>query len=206
MIESWLSPGSYRVRQLEKIAKKTDFSFTTKDEFGVINLLKDFRLFQIGGSKRIVNILRDKTNLQEADFRVFDYQYTISDGDNALNFPQTVFFGKSKNLALPSFSLKSPQFFHKMGNYMDFEDIDEEEPPLFSQQDWLEGGKNWTIRESMSEELVRFFTTEPDWNVEGLNYFMIFYKRNKVLKTTEILDFFEKGKQIMDMFARPQKK
>jgi len=58
----------------------------------------------------------------------------------------------------------------------------------------------------MGEELLHFFTTEPNWNVERLNYFMIFYKRNKVLKTTEILDFLKQGKTIMELFFQAIKK
>ncbi len=57
----------------------------------------------------------------------------------------------------------------------------------------------------MSVEMLQFFTTEQDWNVEGLNYFMIFYKKDKVLPTTEILDFYQKGRDLMNMFSIPQK-
>lgn len=203
MVESWLLPGSYRVLQLEKIAKKTPFSFTPKDEFGVLNLLKDFRLFQLGGEKRIVNILRDKAALHESDFQVFDYQYTISHGDSSLNYPQTVFFAQSKKLALPPFSIRPPHFFNTTENYLNFGDINEEAAPLFSDQFMGQGATRGQLYKNLSAEMQHFFTTEKDWNVEGLNYYMIFYKKKKVLHTTEILDFYKRGRAIMDMFSKP---
>ncbi|MFK7980719.1 MAG: hypothetical protein AB8G86_12110 [Saprospiraceae bacterium] len=204
-VESWLLPGSYRVIQLEKIAKKTSFSFTPKDEFGILNLLKDFRLFQLGGAKSIVNILRDNAALDESDFQVFDYQYTISDGENALNYPQTVFFAQSKKLALPPFSIRPPHFFNHTANYLNFGDINEEASPLFSDQFMGGGETRRQLHKNLSAEMLHFFTTEKDWNVEGFNYYMIFYKKNKVLPTTEILDFLEKGKQLVEMFSRTKR-
>lgn len=203
MLESWLLPDSYRVIQLEKIAKTTQFSFTTKDEFGLINLLKDFQFIKKGTGEKIVNILRDKTTLYESDFYVFDCQYTISDGDNALNFPQTVFFAQSKQLALPPFSIRPAHFLNRINNYLGVEDIYPEAFPPFSEQYWLNGEER-KIHESMSDELLHFFTTEKDWNVEGLNYFMIFYKKNRILPTTEILDFYQKGRGLMELFSNPQ--
>ena len=77
MLERWFGKKSHRIEELEKIAKDLGLSFLPKDEFGLINLLKDFKLFRRGGRKRIINILGEKDYLLEADFRIFDYRYTI---------------------------------------------------------------------------------------------------------------------------------
>lgn len=202
MLENWLRPGSYRVKQLEKIAKNSSLSFSPIDEFGLINLLKDFRLFQKGGRKRIGNILNEKTELHESDFRIFDYQYTVSSGKHSRTFKQTVFFVQSKQLALPQFYMQPEHFFNKVGNYLGIEDIDFVEFPQFSDQYWLKGKDEWQIRQSMNDDLLHFFSIEQDWSLEGLNYYMIFYQKNKILPTTEILDFYKKGKHIVDMFSK----
>lgn len=205
MKKRWKGSVSYRNIQLEKIAKTTQFSFTAKDEFGLINLLKDFRLFEKGVEKRVVNILRDKTHLYESDFQIFDYHYSIPNDEYAQHFSQTVFFAQSKKLVLPSFSIRSDRFFNRINNYLGIEDIKSEAFPPFVEPYWRTGEKEQEIKESMSAEMLQFFTTEQNWNVEGLNYFMIFYKKNKILPTTEILDFYKKGRDIMVMLSKPQK-
>jgi len=63
----------YRDIQFEKIAKKHHFSYSYNDEFGLINLLRDFRLFSKLSSKKITNILGEKSELQESKFYIFIY-------------------------------------------------------------------------------------------------------------------------------------
>ncbi len=97
MKKRWTGNGAYRKIQLEKIANTTQFSYTSEDEFGLINLLKDFRLFKKGIRKTIVNMVRDKTASYESDFYVFDYHYKIYHDEDVLNFSQTVFLHNRKN-------------------------------------------------------------------------------------------------------------
>ncbi len=202
MLESWFGSKSHRTEQLEKIAKELGLSFTPKDEFGLINLLKDFKLFRRGGRKRITNILGEKDDLLEVDFRIFDYRYTISTGKSSRTFRQTVFFVQSKKLALPQFYMQPERFFHKIGNYFGMEDIDFEAFPQFSDQYWLKGKEEAAIRGSMNEDLLHFFTIEKYWSLEGLNYYLIFYSKNKTLYGDELKMLYEKGKQIVELFLK----
>jgi len=201
MLKSWFNKKSHRVEQVEKIAKHLGLSFTPKDEFGLINLLKDFKLFRRGGRKRITNIMGEKSDLLEADFSVFDYRYTISTGKSSRTFRQTVFFVQSKQLGLPQFYMKPEHFFHKIGNYLGIEDIDFEAFPQFSDQYWLKGKDEAAIRESMKEEILRFFTIEKYWNLEAINYYLIFYSKNRLFFGEQLEMLYEKGKQIVEMFS-----
>lgn len=201
MLENWFNGRKNRAEQLERIAKDLGLSFTPKDEFGLINLLKDFKLFSRGGRKRITNILGEKQDSLEADFRIFDYRYTISTGKSSRTFRQTVFFVQSKKLALPQFYMKPELFFHKIGNYLGIEDIDFEEFPQFSDQYWLKGKDEAAIRRSMKEEVLHFFTIEKYWNLEGLNYYLVFYSKDKVLHGEQLKMLYDKGKQIVEMFS-----
>ena len=92
MQRNLFNSSSRRTEALKRIAKELGLSFTPKDEFGLINLLKDFKLFRRGGRKRITNILEEKSDLLEATFKIFDYKYTISTGKSSRTFRQTVFF------------------------------------------------------------------------------------------------------------------
>ncbi|MFK7980720.1 MAG: hypothetical protein AB8G86_12115 [Saprospiraceae bacterium] len=201
MLESWFSSKSHRTEQLERIAKELELSFAAKDEFGLINLLKDFKLFRRGGRKRITNILGEKEESLEGDFRVFDYRYTISTGKSSRTFRQTVFFVQSKKLGLPEFYMQPEHFFYKIGNYLGIEDIDFEEFPQFSDQYWLKGKDEAAVRRSMNAEILHFFTIEKYWSLEGLNYFLIFYSKNKVLHGDQVKMLYHKGKQIVEMFS-----
>lgn len=191
----------YRDIQFEKIAEKSGLSYTYNDEFGLINLLKDFRIYKKGGEQKIENILGEKTELYISDFRIFDFQYAVQRGKNKLISRQTVFFVQSKNIGLPQFYMEPERYFTKASKYLGMEDIDFEAFSQFSDQYWLKGESESEIRSAMSDKVLHYFTVEKDWSLEGLNYFMIFYKKDKIIPTTDLLEFYQKGKAIVDLFT-----
>ena len=197
---NWINQYAIRKKELRNLAKEMNLTFSEKDEFGLINLLKDFQLFKTGGRKKVYNILREESDFHQTDIRVFDYKYTISTGKSSKTYRQTVFFMQSKRLDLPQFFMKPEHFFHRIGKFLGFDDIDFEEFPQFSQQYWLKGESESRIRESMNEELLHFFTIEKNWSLEGINYYLIFYKKSQLLAREKIKDFHEKGKKIVEMF------
>ena len=203
MLEEWLAGSAYRSGQMKDVAKKLGLSYDRGDDFGLINLLKDFKLFSRGRRKKITNILGEKTEWKETDFRLFDYKYTIKTGKHSKTFRQTVFFVQSKKLGLPQFYMKPEHFFNKIGHYLGIEDIDFEEFPEFSNQYWLKGEDEGQIRQTMSDDVLHFFTIEKDWSLEGINYYLIFYKKNEILPNTDLVDFYQKGKAIVDLFSNP---
>lgn len=188
---------------LEKAAFDLGLSFTPKDEWGLLRLLLDFQLFSRGHSKRISNILRKEDDWLHMDASVFDYRYTISAGNSHRIFKQSVFFMHSKNLALPQFLMKPEGFFHKIGQWLGLqEDIDFEEFSAFSDQYFLKGQDEAFVRSSMNAETLRFFTIEKNWNLEGVNYFLIFYRKNKLLPPDQIKDFYQKGMKICELLSQ----
>jgi len=193
--------GSYREAQLKKIAKQTGLSYTQKEEFGLINLLKDFRLFQKGIKKKIQNILRDKSNLYESDYQVFDYQYTMLNEETEQNYHQTVFFVQSKQLALPHFYIHPTTSFNEIGDYLGIEGIDSVGFRSFLGDYCLKGEGASQMRKNVSDELTSFLTFEKDWHIEGVNYYMVIYKEHKIVPTTELIAFYEKGRQIVNIFS-----
>lgn len=183
-----------RIEQLKACAFGLGMEFEERDEYGMIALLRDFKLFQKGGRKTISNILNHTSSLMESKINVFDYQYTISTGKSHHTYHQTVFFIQSKQLAMPQMLLKPEHFFHKIGAWLGMQDIDFEEYPDFSDQYLLQGEDEDRIRRTIDNEaVIRFFTVEKNWTLESIGFYMVLYQANKLLAPDQIKSFYQKG-------------
>ncbi len=187
---------------LKKVAHRLGMDFNPEDEWGHLTLLKDFKLFRRGGRKRIRNIMQRKSALHDMDIRVFDYSFKVSSGNHSRTFRQTVFFVESKMLGLPQLLMKPETFFHRVAAFLGFEDIDFEEYPKFSDKYHLTGEDEDYIRSSLNDEFLKFFSLENGWHLEGLNYYFILYKFNKIIPPTHIEQFHHKGLKIVEMLER----
>lgn len=192
-----------RTLALEQIAFDLQMSFSPKDEWGSFELLRDFKLFQIGSRQGITNMMQRKDAMLEMEVNIFDFQYTVSTGKSSHTYRQTVFFMQSQKLGLPHFWMKPENFTHRIGEWLNLaKDIDFEAFPKFSEQYWLKGSDEDYIRANMTDKVLKFFTIEKDWSLEGCNYYLIFYKNNTLLPPGIIKDFYNKGMKICEMFYR----
>ncbi len=188
-----------RTEQLRATAFELEMDFEEKDEFGMIALLRDFKLFRIGGRKTISNILTKTSSLMEEKINVFDYRYTISTGKSSHTYHQSVFFIQSKQLAMPQMLLKPEHFFHKIGAWLGMQDIDFEEHPEFSDRYLLQGEDEDRIRRTMSNEAVmRFFTVEKNWHLESIGFFLILYQDKKLIMPSHIKTLYGKGMKLYE--------
>jgi len=189
-----------RTQSLAQVAFDLEMTFEPKDEWGSYELLRDFKLFQTGSRKGITNVMRRKDSMLEMEVNIFDYQYTISTGKSSHTYKQTVFFMQSKKLGLPHFWMKPETVFHRFGEWLNLsKDIDFEEFPKFSEQYWLKSADEDYIRATMNDKVLKFFTIEKDWSLEGCNYYLIFYKYNELLPPAIIQNFYQKGMKICEM-------
>ena len=191
--------SAQRTEELQMLADQLGMNFARKEEWGLIALLKDFKLFRIGGSQKITNLMSKKDEWLESESHIFDYKYTVSTGKSSVTYSQTVFFVNSKKLGLPHFWMKPETFFHKIGHFLGIKDINFEAFPQFSDQYYLKGNDEDYIRATMNERVLHFFTIEKNWNLEGINYFMIFYCHNTLIPPHLIKEFYKKGMKICDM-------
>ena len=167
-----------------------------KDEYGLLSLLKEFKIFRRGhkSSKRITNILRKVDVERDSKVCIFDYTFVTGGGNSTQRHRQTVFFVNAKDLNLPTFLMKPENFFHRIGQYLGMvDDIDFETHPDFSDQYLLQGQVESFVRDTFHEELLHFFTIEKDWCLEGMNYYLIFYKTGHRIPAEQIRNFYEKG-------------
>lgn len=193
---------SKRTEQLRQVAHEMGMDFTAEEEYGMIGLLRDFRLFEPGGRKSITNLLSQSSPLMEDRFHIFDYRYTVSTGKSSVTHKQTVFFINSKQLSMPEMLLKPEHFFHRIGNWLGLQqDIDFEEHKAFSDNYLLQGEDEAHIRRTMNqEEIVRFFTIEKDWHMESVGFFLIFYQHGRLIEPHEIKYLHQRGMLLFENF------
>ena len=51
-VKNWFASNNYRAENLKVVANQLNTTYSATDEFGMIRLLKDFKLFQKGFSKK----------------------------------------------------------------------------------------------------------------------------------------------------------
>ncbi len=186
-----------RAIAFQQVAHQLDMIYSEKDEWGIQTFLEEFHLFKQGRKRRISNILFTSDAWEETKVYVFDYEYRR--GKKKKRQRQTVFFINSKTLALPEFFMQPENYMHKLKGLLGFEDIDFEEHPEFSNQYYLKGEDEEWIRDTFDKNMIRFFTVEKNWCLEGVGYYMVFYRRNMLLSTQSIERFYKKGLEVAEM-------
>jgi len=93
-------------------------------------------------------------------------------------------------------------FFHRIANFFGINDIDFEEFPEFSKQYLLKSKEEDLLRGKMSNEILHYFTIEKDWCLEGINYYLILYIEEGLFLSQDIPYFYQKGKEIVELFAK----
>ncbi|HMQ46333.1 MAG TPA: hypothetical protein PKA00_01955 [Saprospiraceae bacterium] len=182
-----------RSRQLQAVAHNIGMRFEEEDPWGFDRLLSEFQLFKRGRHRKYFHLMRSQDDLMETDVRIFDYHFVTGSSNSRKTHLQTVFFIQSKKLGLPHFLMKPERFFHRLGTYLGMQDIDFEAFPKFSDQYLLQGKDEDYIRASFKNEVLHFFSLQKGWSLEGLNYYLIFYKKDQLLLPSTIADFYKKG-------------
>ncbi len=190
-----------RAAAMEDVSKWMKMTFHVQDEWGLMSKLSDFELFRIGKQKTIFNLLEWKDAFMEEQVYIFDYAYTRGSGKSKKRHLQTVFFMNSKFLGLPEFLMKPETFFHKIGQYLGLQDdIDFIEHEKFSEQYLLQSDDEARLRSLMNKEILHFFTVEQNWTLEGIGYFMVFYKNDRLLSPATVKHFYSRGMALYDQF------
>ena len=186
-----------RPEQLSSLASKLEMQFESKDEFGLVKRLGDFRLFKKNGKKKMLNLMINQNFFLSTKVIVFDLE--IRDDDNGEYSKQTVFFVESKELSLPHFFIRPEEFFDRVGKFLRLTDeIEFEEHPEFCKSYWVVSDDEALVRRMVTDDFARFFSIEKKWRLEGLNYYMIFYQNGKLFSPNEIEQFYKKGVQIYE--------
>ena len=189
-----------RTEDLSRIAFDMKMAFQEKDQWNLHTLLEDFKLFRYGGNKEIKNLMYHSDPMMNSEVYIFDYRFVVSTGKTTKIFNQTVFFVHSKKLGLPFFRMLPENFFHKVGSWLGIDDIDFEEYPEFSKHYYLKGDDEDYIRYMMNDEILKFFSIEKKWFLEGINYYLVFYRRDSLMSPSQIKKFYKKGMHLFELF------
>ncbi len=198
---AWYNPAR-REEEFRACANALDWTFKPTDESGMINWLRDFKLFSVGMRHRIMPMIITRED-ELAFTTLFDYSYTISNGKTSVTYRQTVYFRYSKALALPTFVMVPEKWYHRIGTFFGMQDIDFVEYPEFSQNYLLRGSDEDYIRYHFHHpEMIRFFDQQGFYSLEGSNYLMILYVHNVVLPQEQSLQLVNIGNALHDFFVQ----
>lgn len=189
-----------RAQAIHHHGAKLNMQYSAQDEFGLIKLLKDFKLFKRGRRKKISHILSNRSDFEKQKF-IFDYEYVRGKNNSRKYYRQTVLFLNSKHLGLPQFSMAPEQLWHKLANWLKIKsDIDFVNHNEFSENYFLEGEDEDIIRYIFNEDVLHFFSLHKNWHLEGLNYFLILYSHNERFHPDILPGFYKMGMKLHDLF------
>lgn len=193
-----------RRQQLAETSKNLGFNFSINNEYGLIGMMKDFDLFKKGYSKRINNIISNTIieEFEKTDIRIFDFKYTVGGGNSTRRIAQTVFYVHSKSLRLPQFYIGPERFYHRIGKWLGMQDIDFNTFPKFSNQFLVQGPEEDLIRKALNKPLLQMLVQEKNYNLEGINYLLVFYKYNTRIAPEQIASFYQKGNKILELLKQ----
>jgi len=187
MAWNWLSD---RKPGYENIAEKLEMQYQEKDQNKeVFTAHKMFKLFRIGNSKKVKHILYGNLESKEPIF-IFEYAYTVSTGKSSHTVTQHVLsVGLRKEL--PAFSLRPENIFHKIGEWLGFNDIDFDAYPQFSSQYRLKSTNEPQIRTLFNESVLGFLSYEKGWWIECNGQIIIYFKYSKRMQEEMVEPFIE---------------
>src|SRR5262245_9990233 len=126
-----------RTEAMRHFAEEMGFDFSAEPDPSFIAEVARLHLFDRGHSKRFGNLMRGEANGLEV--RLFDYWYRTGSGKSKSTHVQTVLCFLLPGEPLPSFSMRPQNFFHVIGTWFGYQDINFEEHPKFSGKYLLRG-------------------------------------------------------------------
>ena len=186
--------GSKRVIALRNVAYELGLTFMEKDEYGILNLLLDFKLFKQGGRKRIYNIIREIDS--DKELLIFDYHYTVSSNNSSKTYRQSVVLIHSKHFSLPFFLVRPEHLMDKVAAYFGWNDIDFDTYPEFSKKFFLKSNDKDYTRSFFESRMLRRFRFSNGWYMEGNNFYLISYRKDKLLDPASVTEAYNKSVDI----------
>ena len=130
--------------------------------------------------------------------------WKVPAGNHRKRLYQSVFFIQAKDLALPDFYLRPENFFDRIGAWLGMQDIDYAEDKSFSDQNLLKGDDEELIRQLLlTPQFARMFRKNREWTVEGLGYYLVIYRKRKLLEPADMASLVQKGMELYALLKEP---
>ena len=192
-----------RNEALRRAADEMGFEFTPSPDEGMLTRYPGFHLFTQGRSRTVKNLLRGKAGGLEVS--IFDYAYTTGSGKNRHTWRQTVLAFEIEDVDLPGFSLRPESWFHKVGQWLGYTDINFESHPTFSKKYLLRSGeREEDVRALFTDHVLEYYETNPNVCTEGCGGRLVYYRAQKRLDPAEVRSFLEEGFRVLALFRRPK--
>jgi hypothetical protein len=189
-----------RANAMQRAAREMGLTFEPKDDGATFGLLSGFHLFSQGHSRRITSLMLGEVS--DMDVRIFDYSYTTGSGTNSHTCRQTVISFRSRKLALPAFSLRPENLFHKIGALFGYQDINFDTHPQFSKHYLLRGSDEEAIRNAFNDGVLEFYDQNRGLCTEGSGPTLIFYRLAQQVQPEAIRSFMEVGFKVAGLFMK----
>jgi hypothetical protein len=176
------------------------FTFSRKGDPDLLDRLKGLHLFSQGHSKKIANALVGKAGA--LDVAVFDYAYTTGGGKHSQRWRQTVILFESDDMALPKFTLRPENIFHKIGQVFGYKDIDFDSHPEFSKRYLLRGEDEEAVRATFGDEARSFYESDLKLSTEAAGPQLIHYRSGKRVSPDQISEFIKQGVRVLTLFRK----
>ena len=185
-----------RTQALEAAAKALGWSWAATQPLDAIHGLERFGLFSKGRSRSISNFMAG----QKDDVRaaVFDYRFTVGSGKSQSILRQTVVYLRSPALALPTFSVRPENVFHRIGGVFGYQDIDFPERPEFSRRCLLRGPDEFAVRAAFGPEVTRFFERDDGWCADGEGEELVLWRSDTRAGAAEVPGLLASATDLLD--------
>ncbi|MEC9094586.1 MAG: hypothetical protein VX438_17890 [Planctomycetota bacterium] len=187
-----------RREKLEKFASELSLDFHPTGLEELQSLLQEFKLFNLGRSRKMTNVILGETEIIKV--AIFDYSYTTGSGKEQSTANQTVVAMESNELNIPSFTMRPEHLFDWVGSAFGFQDIDFDDHPQFSKLFVLKATDESSVRDFFDQELLDFFTERKGITFEGIPGRFIYFKAGRRTKVEDMKSYLEEGYSVYSAF------
>lgn len=185
-----------RARGMEAAARALGWSWAGNQPPDAIPGLERFALLSHGRSRTITSFMSGERGGVRA--AVFDYQYTVGSGRSQSTLKQTVVYLRSPELALPAFSVRPENVFHRIGGVFGYQDIDFPDRPEFSRRCLLRGPDEAAVRAAFGPEVTAFFERDAKWCADGEGEELLLWRSGRRADPAEVPELLASATELLD--------
>jgi hypothetical protein len=192
-----------RSEGLRRVADEMGFEFHPDPGEGILARYPGFHLFSQGRSRDVRNLLRGQAGGLEVS--IFDYAYVTGGGKSRHTWRQSVLAFEFADADLPGFSLRPEQWFHKVGQWLGYQDIDFESHPTFSRKYLLRNGeREEAVRALFADRVLEYYEAHPNVCTEGCGGRLVYYRAQQQIGPADVRPFLEEGFEVLALFRPPK--
>ncbi|MEM9919067.1 MAG: hypothetical protein AAF990_13280 [Bacteroidota bacterium] len=192
--------GKKRRAAIAALAGRLQMTYSPKDSYGLLSQLKSFRIFRIGHSKRVSNLLQKSDVQTDSNTSLFDYRYVVQAGNTPVTVSFNAYFYNSKEMGLPEFSISPKHFGHRIIEFFKGQDPNASTIDLnFSKTHVLKNDDSWSRDDLLSDELVALLQKHDKLRIEAMNYYLAIYKPKHLIRVEELEDFLAACESIKEV-------